>query len=468
MFAEIFWDNAGSRLFNVDLEGSTVISNLDIYGEVGKYYAYIEEHNVTLSDGVLNIDFSTITDGAKISAIKVAIPGNSPSYDLVTNASNGSVMLSPPGGTYDSLQTVILTAVANPGYRLSGWTGDLSGSSNPESISMVADMTVTALFEQIPVHTLTTESVHGSIVLDPAGGTYDEGTIVSLTAIPDEGYRFLQWNGDLTGEENPVSIEMSSGKHVSATFEIIQYFALATNISNGTITRDPAGEVFEKGQQVKLSVIPDDRYRFTGWSGDLSGTANPATIVMDGDKTVTAEMEKYLYTLEVIATNGSVSVYQKRESYTPGTGVVLQAVPDEGYIFSHWEGDLTGNENPTSIIMDDDKVITAVFSTIIGINDFPGGHLPGNSLGQNHPNPFTISTFIPYQLSKQAHVELSVYDLTGQKVAVLVDGEQPAGYHQMFWKATDHTGGKMAAGIYLYRLVLDHQDVFVNRFFIVE
>ena len=74
------------------------------------------------------------------------------------------------------------------------------------------------------------------------------------------------------------------------------------------------------------------------------------------------------------------------------------------------------------------------------------------SLGQNYPNPFNPSTIIPYQLPAAAQVRLEVFNLLGQRVATLVDGEQPAGFHSARWDGTDGAGRAAAAGVYLYRL----------------
>ena len=73
-------------------------------------------------------------------------------------------------------------------------------------------------------------------------------------------------------------------------------------------------------------------------------------------------------------------------------------------------------------------------------------------LGLNYPNPFNPSTVIPYQLPVSTHVRLDVFNVLGQRVATLVDGVQPAGYHTARWDATDEAGRAVAAGVYLYRL----------------
>ena len=57
------------------------------------------------------------------------------------------------------------------------------------------------------------------------------------------------------------------------------------------------------------------------------------------------------------------------------------------------------------------------------------------ALGQNYPNPFNPSTIIPYQIPTTTHVRLEVFNLLGQRLATLVDGERPAGAHTAQWDA---------------------------------
>ncbi len=77
---------------------------------------------------------------------------------------------------------------------------------------------------------------------------------------------------------------------------------------------------------------------------------------------------------------------------------------------------------------------------------------PGtNLLHQNFPNPFNPSTIIRYQIPEDSHVELSVFNINGQKVTTLVSQKQNAGYYQYEWNA-----GDLAGGVYLYRLITDN------------
>jgi hypothetical protein len=69
---------------------------------------------------------------------------------------------------------------------------------------------------------------------------------------------------------------------------------------------------------------------------------------------------------------------------------------------------------------------------------------------QNYPNPFNPNTVISYQLAVSSNVELTVYNLIGQKVATLVSEKQKAGYHKIEFNAAN-----LSSGIYFYRLQTD-------------
>lgn len=80
-------------------------------------------------------------------------------------------------------------------------------------------------------------------------------------------------------------------------------------------------------------------------------------------------------------------------------------------------------------------------------------NLPPNfSLEQNYPNPFNPTTTISYLIDKPGYVNLTIYNITGQRVRTLVDGYRSNGSHITIWNGLDERGGSLAAGIYFYRL----------------
>jgi hypothetical protein len=74
------------------------------------------------------------------------------------------------------------------------------------------------------------------------------------------------------------------------------------------------------------------------------------------------------------------------------------------------------------------------------------------ALHQNYPNPFNSQTIIKYDLPKASNVEITIYNILGKRVNNLVNGEQPAGFHQATWDGTNGRGKMVASGVYFYRI----------------
>jgi hypothetical protein len=81
------------------------------------------------------------------------------------------------------------------------------------------------------------------------------------------------------------------------------------------------------------------------------------------------------------------------------------------------------------------------------------------SLSQNYPNPFNPRTVIEFTISKDERVNLSIYNLKGQKVKTLVDGFRTAGTYRVEWDATAENGEKLPSGIYYYRLQANEKSI---------
>jgi hypothetical protein len=74
------------------------------------------------------------------------------------------------------------------------------------------------------------------------------------------------------------------------------------------------------------------------------------------------------------------------------------------------------------------------------------------ALHQNFPNPFNPSTSIRYELPVKTVVMVEIYDVSGGRVARLVDGEEDRGPHVAEWRGLDDRGRPVASGVYFYRL----------------
>jgi len=115
-------------------------------------------------------------------------------YVLTVNVgTGGKVVKSPDSGSYSAGKVVTLKARADSAYRFSGWQGDCSGSDTTCTVTMSAAKSVTASFAAIPYHSLTLSGNNGKLTASPVGPKYAEGSTVTVTAVPDEGYVFSAW-----------------------------------------------------------------------------------------------------------------------------------------------------------------------------------------------------------------------------------------------------------------------------------
>jgi len=136
----------------------------------------------------------------------------------VTPAEAGT--LSPSSGQFEVGEQVQISASANQNWIFKEWNGDLSGSNNPASITVSKNMSVNALFEKLIYSLTVTTSGNGNVsetIVTPKTD-YDAGTMVELTATPDNEWEFESWSGDLDGDENPVIISMDDEKVINASF----------------------------------------------------------------------------------------------------------------------------------------------------------------------------------------------------------------------------------------------------------
>jgi hypothetical protein len=295
----------------------------------------------------------------------------------VISFGEGSVTVSPAPGADDKFTrntVVTLTATPVAGYGWKSWLGTANDATNPTTVTISSDKHIVVSFEQRFQLTVNSQLVTGSTVtvpegsvsVNPAPGTdtrYTKDSVVTMTATPASGYRFDRWSGDATGKTNPATVSMSYNRNVTAVF--VRSFNLAINISpsaGGSVS--PAAGAFDEGSVVGLTATPAAGYRFDHWSGDVTGTAAAASVTMSANRSVTAVFVK-VYSLTISASPaGGGTVAPASGAYDETSVVNLTATAAAGSRFDHWEGDATGNTNSTSVTMNANKNVVAVFVAI--------------------------------------------------------------------------------------------------------
>jgi uncharacterized repeat protein (TIGR02543 family) len=129
-----------------------------------------------------------------------------------------------------------LLAVNNEGYTFTGWSGFVTSTENPLSVTMTGDIELTANFEIKSYNLITAVDGNGTITetVISAKTEYDYGTIVQLQAIPDEGWRFVEWTGDVESNEETVQITVTDDASVIAVFELDQVQPVDVEKTNTT------------------------------------------------------------------------------------------------------------------------------------------------------------------------------------------------------------------------------------------
>lgn len=162
------------------------------------------------------------------------------------------------------------------------------------SVTGTGDITVTAVFARMQynlnVAVVGQGQVTQALVVPDRSSSYEYESVVRLTAVPDAGWEFTRWEGDLTGSDNPTTLVMDSDKNVTAVFTpTVAYTITTSTYGNGTIELDPDQATYSYGDEVQVEAVPNAGWELYVWSGDLSGNVNPTTLTVTGDMSIGAE-----------------------------------------------------------------------------------------------------------------------------------------------------------------------------------
>ena len=230
-------------------------------------------------------------------------------------------------------------------YTINSTTISMSGYQYRCVVKSASGVSVISNAATLTVNAPTTYTISADV--DPAGagsvsggGSYTEGTSVTLTATNNPGYRFVGWveGGTTVSTNTNYTFVANSNRSLTAKFEKV--YTVTVNVSGGgTATADKTTAA--AGETVTLTATPDSGYRFTGWTSSNGGTfadasSESTTFTMSaGDVTVTAGFTRissgpttYAVTAPD-AENGTVRVSPSRASR--GTTVTITVTPDEGY-----------------------------------------------------------------------------------------------------------------------------------------
>lgn len=188
------------------------------------------------------------------------------------------------GGSMKYGTEVSLTAIPAEGYEFEGWSDGTF--ENPYVFTVSGEKNVTAYFHPLS-YGITVSSSDENMGSVTGTGVYEYGTEVSLTAVPAEGYEFVQWSDGTT--ENPYIFTVSGEKELTAFFHPLSYVISASSSDENMGSVTGAGE-YEYGTNVTLNAEPAEGYEFVQWSDGT--TENPYTFTATENKTLTATFQE--------------------------------------------------------------------------------------------------------------------------------------------------------------------------------
>ena len=409
-------DTNFTAMFDINSYNVTILSNDSTMGTVTGSGTYTHGSIATITAMAnANYHFVQWNDGNTNAARTITITGDATytanfavnTYTVTVSANDNTMGVVTGSGTYNYGTTATITAIANTGYHFVRWNDGDTNATRTISVSGNANYIATFAVNTYTVTVSANDNTMGTAI---GGGTYNYGTIISITAIANTGYHFVQWSD---GDTNAMrTIVVTDNVSYTATFaenqQITMYTisVLSANNSMGTVS---GSGTYEAGSQITISATPISGYHFVSWND--ANTDNPRTITVTEDATYIANFAQdsqiERYTITVLSANDSMGTVSGGGEYEVGTAVTITATPNQGYRFVSWNDGNT--DNPRTITVTEDATYIANFEEAIGIE---GIDILSELTFYPNPTSGTI-TFNRTDINK-----VEVLDAVGRTVAV--------------------------------------------------
>ncbi len=302
----------------------------------------------------------------------------------------------------------------------------------------------------------------------PWSGVYFQDNTVHVKAIPNPGYKFTGWSGDVQTTNESLSFNITRSTELTANFS--PDGGSAENIVINEINYN-SSESFDSGDWIELYNPTDEEINIGGWYFSDSDDAhkfyfpsetilgvNQYIVLVENENAFTSlfpDVNNYISEvgfglsgsgefMKIVDTNGQIIDSLTYDDKTPwpeepdGNGATLElfdALLDNS-LGENWRAS-TGNGTPGK-----------VNSVVSSVEDPGDENIPEMfTLYQNYPNPFNPTTRITYSTSQMSHVTITVYDLIGREISTLINEQKPAGFYSVEFDASN-----LSSGVYFYQM----------------
>ena len=283
---------------------------------------------------------------------------------LTANPAEGGTATIAEDGPYHYGDVITLTAEAAEGYQFVNFTVGNGVVTSPYTVTEDVEILANFILEDVNTYaiTVTANPEEGGTVT--GAGTYAEEEVVTLSAVANTGYDFINWtlDNEVVSEEANLTITVLEAADYVANFELQSIEITVIEGEGGTVT---GAGIYTYGDEVTVEATPAEGYRFVNFTcGDMVVTDNPYTFTATEALTIEANFELIPeYTVNVTIDPEDAGTVTGAGTFAEGTEVTLTATAGEEYLFEGWyeNGEPINASNPYIFNLTEDRELTAKF-----------------------------------------------------------------------------------------------------------
>ncbi len=364
-----------------DVSGTIIITNPDVSAPITSTTSW-QNRNFGTQSGAFNVEFDIVPNQDFMDGLTGISLGNSNTFSdmaiIVRLEPETGTFDARNGDTYTSDATVAYTTGVNYHVRVVAnvtthtYSVFITPDGSPEVLlannyafrtdqNTVPSLDTLVLYAVSGSHTVSNFTT-GDYVAGQLAQTVEAGEdAVPVTATPDAEYGFVNWTGDTTSTDNPLTLtNIQADTAVTANFAGGDQTLTYTAGTGGSVTGTSPQTVAYGSSGTAVTAVPDANYSFVDWSD--SSTQNPRTDTsVSGDVTVTANFTIDTFTLSYSSgANGSLTGTTPQTVDYNTSGTAITAVPETGFIFVDWSDSSTDNPR-TDASVTADVTVSASF-----------------------------------------------------------------------------------------------------------
>ena len=346
------------------------------YTESGNYE--FETHTTAGCDSIITLHLTVLHDTASsCTPYIISVSSNNPQRGQTD-------ILQQPSCENGQIAVVSATPVSEE-FKFTQWSD--GSTENPRTLILSTNTSLSAYFA-IRTFTVNAKSVDNAIGHVTGSGTYNYGTIVTVTAIPSMGYEFVRWSDGKT--DNPRQITVTEDVDIQAYFQLPEYI-ITTTVNDTMLGYTTGSGKYQIFSTAILTAVPYGNNQFVRWNDGVK--ASERRVIVLKNEQYLAIFDKPQYYITVVANNNHMGTVEGSGYYYPDDTVVISAMPNQGYQFSKWSDGNT--DNPRTIIVSQSETYVAIFINSTGLddNEINGISIDGHTININAPDNQTMTLY---------------------------------------------------------------------------